>query len=160
MMALWMSSSCLLPCRLPSGRQSRPLPSAILFNAAYRGLSADIVGMAPYPAGLIRRQRCGICKAGYWEGEPVCAVIVPVLPYRISEPLGGWINGTDGTPTNFYRSNSSRISNSLALACMQAEWVFKTGSNMPSTFKDRCRPAFCTCSGWTIAQPPLTVHGL
>jgi hypothetical protein len=53
---------------LSEGRPSRPLSSAILFNAAYRGLSADIVGMAPYTAGL-RSQRCGICKARYWEGE-------------------------------------------------------------------------------------------
>jgi hypothetical protein len=47
--------------------------------------------------------------------------------------LDGWVNGADSATTNFYRNNPSRINNSLAPACMQAKWIFKTGSNMPST---------------------------
>ena len=123
---------------LSNGRPSPPLSDASLYNAAYRGQAADIAGMAPYTAGL-RSQRCGICMARYWEGEStsMCCdggkVNVPVLPYRIPEPLDGWVNGSDAPSTNYYRANSSRINNSLAPACMKAKWIFKAGSNMPST---------------------------
>ena len=60
---------------LSNGRPSPPLSSASLFNAAYRGQAADIVGMAPYTAGL-RSQRCGICWRDTGKAsQPACAAM-------------------------------------------------------------------------------------
>ena len=61
---------------LSNGRPSPPLSSASLFNAAYRGQAADIVGMAPYTAGLRRPNAVAFAWRDTGKAsQPACAAM-------------------------------------------------------------------------------------
>ena len=124
--------------QLWEGGPSKPLTKAQAFNIAYRGFAADVIALAPFSAGLCRKQ-CPHCYAYLWESESdsFCCfdgrVKVPVIPYQVPEPLQSWLNGEDGTASARFRDKSHVINNALRMAVPKATWIVKVGGGMPST---------------------------
>eukprot|EP00045_Choanoeca_perplexa_P017963 m.272751 g.272751 ORF g.272751 m.272751 type:complete len:279 (+) comp17680_c0_seq8:1009-1845(+) len=94
--------------------------------------------MPPFIAGL-QGKRCAFCAAFLWDNESdsLCCdggkVKVPVLPYRVPEPLTSLLAGLDQTRSNLFRGSSAIINNALAVATATAKWIWKVGDHMPST---------------------------